>query len=525
MDSQVQEMTRYNRSYFFSASLIILIALLLREGFFNGPLGSDDIVYLSRSLDVANGIWSNANYNGALRYGYNLPEGLILHIFGLNMFTANLWPLLCSLTEIFVVFNFSWKYISHKTAIIAALFLAFMPLHAAVATRLHADPVVSLFLTLSFTLFYQAEQEASKKLYFVTGLSLGWVFWVKELAVLTFFAFFLYPIYIKKIKSDWLFLIAGGLLMLIAHFALMQFVANDMFHAIKTVLHQVGTSFIGGADKSEDGPWFYFRYLFLDIKHTWLVPIFAVFVVNVLSKRPDLKANNGLSYTLFWLLSLLLVLSFFPVSLSPLKFAMKQSNYITLFLAPLTIISGFVVANMPFKFQQILIPITLIGGFTLAALEQQSYQVFTANSRGLLAFAKNHPDQAIYGSVNNDRIACFYAVLNGKNCETSGIYTVSELPEIADPKQTGTAFIVIDQENMQWASRSKKFSKPLACWENVAKVVPADTGNSQYLIAILLKIGHFLPQSILQKIQDLQYPKPAQIYLAHLDNLDCNKIN
>ena len=46
--------------------LIVAAAAVVRLLFWNGPLGSDDVVYLRRALNVANGEWTNANYNGAL---------------------------------------------------------------------------------------------------------------------------------------------------------------------------------------------------------------------------------------------------------------------------------------------------------------------------------------------------------------------------------------------------------------------------------------------------------------------------
>ena len=343
-------------------TLILLFAFFIRVFFFNGEFGSDEVVYLTRSLEVANGQWPSSNYNGALRYGYNIPSGLFIYLFGLNMFTANLWPLLCSLIEISLVFLFSWKNINHKAALFSALLLAVLPLHVAVSTRLHADPVVSMFLTLSFVSFYKAELESNKYLYFLTGIFLGCVFWVKELASVTFFAFLLYPIFIKKIKSVWLYLVSGALVMLLIHFALMEFIAGDPLHAIRTVMGQMKRG-LHDASRYEDSPWYYFKYLFFDIKHTWLAPLLALLAILAFSNSTTLtRGKDALKYAIYWLVSLLVVLLFFPVSFAPLRFAMKQSNYLTLFLAPICIITGAALTAIPRKTAYMLTAITLLGG-------------------------------------------------------------------------------------------------------------------------------------------------------------------
>ncbi|PIV91081.1 MAG: hypothetical protein COZ20_00110 [Gallionellales bacterium CG_4_10_14_3_um_filter_54_96] len=503
-------------------SLILLFSLFIRIFFFNGEFGSDEVVYLIRSLDVTNWHWSSSNYNGALRYGYNIPSGLFIYLFGLNMFTANLWPLLCSLVEISLVFLFSWKYINHKAALFSALLLAFLPLHVAVSTRLHADPVVSMFLTLSFVSFYKAELESSRRMYFLTGIFLGCVFWVKELVSVTFFTFLLYPIFIRKIKWIWLYLVSGALVMLLTHFALMEFIAGDPLHAITTVMGQMKRG-LHDASRYEDSPLYYFKYLFFDIKHTWLTPLLALLAIPTFSNSTTLtRGKDGLKYAIFWLVSLLVVLSFFPVSLAPLRFAMKQSNYITLFLAPIAIIAGAALTAIPRKIAYLLTAITLSGGLFLSALEQQDYRVFTANSRALLVFSDNHPNQDIYGSVNNGRIGCFHQVINGKDCNSSKIHNFTEIPTDTSVSSDTTVFAVIDRETLDWGIHDKKISNVPTCWHEIETIVPASIGNSHFILDIILMVTKLMPTNVARKFEELQNPKPAKIYTTTLANIWCD---
>jgi hypothetical protein len=58
-------------------SVLVIFAATLRLLFINGPLGSDDIVYLNRSLQIAEGSWTTAQYNGSLRYGLQHPGSAV----------------------------------------------------------------------------------------------------------------------------------------------------------------------------------------------------------------------------------------------------------------------------------------------------------------------------------------------------------------------------------------------------------------------------------------------------------------
>ncbi len=91
-----------NRFWLFLLGIIV-IAFVLRLAFFHGPLGSDDNVYVTRALNVALGQWPSTDYIGALRYGFNIPTGFFIWLFGPSLFVANLYPFLLSIAEIAVV--------------------------------------------------------------------------------------------------------------------------------------------------------------------------------------------------------------------------------------------------------------------------------------------------------------------------------------------------------------------------------------------------------------------------------------
>lgn len=511
---------------------LLMLGAGLRLAFFNGAFGSDDLVYLNRSVQIAEGSWSSANYNGALRYGFNIPAGFFMYLFGVNMLTANLWPFLCSLGEIGAVYVLARSLWGRQAALYAGLILVFMPLHVASATRIHADPVVAFFLTLSFVCFFFAEQNRSRTLYFLTGIAMGLVFWAKELAGVTLFAFVFYPFLWRKLDPRWVYVGGGGMFMLLAHFALMGWVAGDPLHAFKVVLGQVSRSFIGGGDAAEDGAWYYLRYLFVDIKHIWLAGIIAAAAVvgEFLSRRR--RSGAGTAYVIFWLLALFGVLSFMPVSLTPLKLVMKQSNYLTLFLAPVALMAGYQIALLPRRAALAILLTTLAGGFILAGLEQQAYRVFTSNSKAAVEFSRAHPGVPLVGSNNNGNIAAIYGILDRNAQPAIDFRYMSDVPRHAAGDAAHPAmpvYAVHDRETMGWGKNALTLEQAPSCWMPVAVLVPTGFGLGQSLISILQAGVGLLPAVIHQRLigplEKLAHPLPAVVYRADLSNFWCEQGN
>jgi hypothetical protein len=141
-----------------------------------------------------------------------------------------------------------------------------------------------------------------------------------------------------------------------------------------------------------DAPLFYCRYLFFDVRHTWLLAYLAL-AAGYLFARGDLVATNERHfgvYAAIWLLGLLGIFSFIPVSFVPLRFVMKQSNYMTIFLAPLAIVGAFGLSRMGRWMRAGLMTAFVAGGIALAALAQQDMRAFMARGQAAEAFAEAH---------------------------------------------------------------------------------------------------------------------------------------
>lgn len=507
--------------------LIILLAVIVRLVLFNGAFGSDDLTYYQRAVELARGEWTTSDYNGALRYGFNLPAAGLISLFGESLFVANLWPLACSLIEIGALYFFASAAMCRRAGVFAALLLATAPLHIAVATRIHADPVVSMFVTLAFVLIYFGAMGKRPVLLFVAGLAIGGIYWAKELAGVTWFAFLPILWFFRHQWRNCFYVLGGAVLMLLLHGLLMLFIAGDPLHLVRVVLGAVKRNFIDGV-QGEDSAGYYLRYLFIDLRHTGALGIIAL-ASFLFFPRLAARGNgwlSGYSYTLIWWISLLLVLSVFPVSISPLRFTMKQSNYITLFLGPTALLAGMTIATLPKNYGRIALIVCLAIGVLLGMLQQADYRVFTANSKALAAFAVQHPRAVIVGSANNSGMGNLWSHLAYPNSSLPVIFSFRDFNEHRDlAKQrlqaADAVFAVLDQETMYWAAGKNPVTSPLPCWRHELTLEPNGLGLGNDFAKLASESVSAI-QQLRTLLDHLAYPLPADVYRVDGGSVFCD---
>lgn len=507
--------------------LLLVLALVVRLTTFNGVFGSDDLVYFTRAAQLAHGDWSSADYNGALRYGFNLPAAGFIALFGESVFVANLWPLACSLIEIGAVYMFATAAMNRRAGVFAALLLATAPLHIAVATRIHSDPVVSMFLTVGFVMLYFGLQRNRSSLLFGAGLAIGGIFWAKELAVVTWFAFLPLLWFCRSRWKSILPVLAGTSLMLVLHGVLMTIIAGDPLHLVKVVLGALKRGYDGGGENDGSAA-YYLRYLFVDLRHTGLLGFFAVASFWLLPRwfHSQRLSFDGVLFAMLWLTGLLLVLSVFPVTLSPLRFTMKQSNYITLFIAPTALLAGMGLATLPKLAGRLMLLAGVALGLLLGALEQAHYRTVPANSKAVAEFAVEHPGALIVGSRNNSWVGSLWAELEHPGVPraefASFVDAVDNTAEFQVRQSNATViYAVLDRQTMNWPVVSPVM-RPLSCWEPLQAVAPNGLGLGNR-VATLLSTMLSAVRPLSDGLALIAGPQRADIYIIRGSDVLCRK--
>ena len=496
---------------------ILALAVLIRQLFFGGPVGSDDVVYLGRTIDVGEGLWTAAHYNGGLRYGYNLPSGAFWAVFGPGMQSANLFSLVSSLLEIVLVYFFAMKIWGVRAAWIAGFIMAFLPMHVLGATAIHADPAAALFISLSVVIFYFAEQTKSRLLYFVCGLSIGYVFWVKELIIVYMLIFGLYALIYWRWSNLWFFVGFGGLVMLFGHFAIMWATAGDPFHGFRIYFMQISRDFIGSYKETE--PFYYFRYLLFDVRHTGLLGPLAALAAVVALVRFRSRLDPGLAFVLWWAAGLLVVFSFTPISLAPFQFITKQSNYLNLFFAPLTLLAAWLLSQWSLRWSlAVLLPLAALS-VLLTGLKQQDKRAFVSNSRAVIEFARANPEAEVYASVNNRNMSTFYTRLG------EPVPTIRTLAELQNRPVDTRVFAVFDPVTQGWSPRDVEVEEVPTCWTPYTTLEPIGFGTGRLVTLVAATFAGVAPGPLGAKasgiFQELLSPEPAQVYVVPTENPWC----
>jgi len=503
-----------------SLFLIFIYASLLRIVFFTGVMGSDDLVYLESAIDIANGVWQTSHYDycGAIRYGFNIPVAILIKIFGTNEFSLNLWPFICSIGEVVLVFILARLIWGLKTAILSSIIIASLPLHVSFAGRVLADAPLAFFITLSFFLFYIAEKQKKAFLYLFTGLTIGFVFWIKEVVSIYAIVFLIYGLIQRKWRMEWFWLIIGSLTMISVNCFLFWLISGDFFHLFKIIPSR---NLIVFSSREYCGdPWYYFRYMFFDGRHTWLMPYLALLGLAIWVKQIIRKPSRDIpeTYIIIWAISLVLLFSFLVVSVNPLRFIMKQTNYMLIFMSPLSLLAGYFLMRSRGAIQGIILPILIAGSIILSALEQQAIRVFTSNSKAAVTFAKEHPKVHVYGTQNAVNVSDFMHLM--KYQKGRGIIrSFSELAELPPPATIKTdrkplAYVIIDWETIDWGKTRLKDIPD--SWQKVGSLQPTGFGIGKDILYFLRSYSSFFPKPIAEKIvshsNPYLNPKPADIY-------------
>ena len=182
--------------------LIIFAAFIIRLHFFIGFAGGDpqdDGIY----INIAKEILKNGFYN------HNIQKNLILHnpiinpiymfparllmtyatacsffLFGVSDYSAALFPLICSLLSIYIVYKIGLLLFNYRVGLFAGFFLAIMPLDIIFSTRVTPDVPIAFFMSLGVYLFLKGMEQNKAWCFYGAGIAAGVGYLTKETAMI-----------------------------------------------------------------------------------------------------------------------------------------------------------------------------------------------------------------------------------------------------------------------------------------------------------------------------------------------------
>ena len=500
---------------------VIVLATLLRGFFYSGFFGSDEVTYVGSAYRLLGGDWVVREYVGANRYGVNLPIAAFGAVFGRNEFSAAAYSLLCSLVEVAIVVGLGARLVGQRGAMLAGVLLASLPVHVHIAGRLMADAPFALAATASFLFFAEGEARRSRWWWFLAGCAAGWTFWIKPAAVFYIGILLVYPLLFRRFTWQWICVVFGFALVVLAN-NLYFFGLTDRFWFIFEVSSDRRASGYMHSDlasgQMHNHAAYYLEHLFGKVYHTWLLgPLFLIGCLLAWRRRATMNNDErwGVGYVAFWGLGLLIVLSLLVVKFHPLTLIPKQTNYMLIFVAPLCLLAGWLLAQLRGWPLAGALALWLAPAMLLGAMLQATTTVFTSNSKGAIAFARANPGAVVYVSSNAFRAGRFEHLVRSN--KSAGL-AFESMSNALTASNSGTArrLAIVDTETMAWGS-SEPFSRLQdvpACWKRLQTLEPKIEGFGPWAMVRLsgLLEAVSLPVSLVQRVRALAAPRPAFVY-------------
>ena len=179
-----------NRRIFLYLLAILLAGIFLRLVFYTGIYCADDSKYALRAYELLSfketikkdlALYrehvetKHRFFIPATKYSFPVyvPVAFLYKIFGVSAWTTFLWPFICSLANIVLVFLLA-RLIFQKSEIglLAAGLLSFFPLSTIFATRLMPDEILNFFAGLTILFFIKSTSRKPRWGY-LAGLMLG----------------------------------------------------------------------------------------------------------------------------------------------------------------------------------------------------------------------------------------------------------------------------------------------------------------------------------------------------------------
>jgi len=314
---------------------ILVLALSLRIIFFTGADHSDSLLYYTYANEAAKGTFELTQNHFSSRIGLIYPQALVYRLFGVSEFTSNVLSLIISLAGIILIFYLGRMLFNEKTGLIAALLLSFYPLDVIFATRLLPDFPSAFFMALSVFFFLKAEKETKKAgFYFLSGLSWGIAYLIKEVSVILAFFFFAYAIYKRKFNKSYLLILLGFVLLLLVEFLYFYSGTGNPFFRHSQIESEEVSYLLESYSNYFTLPGMVSRLLFhwpFLILHDLHYGLFFAFIFIAAAYCIFNRKENS-SILLIWIVSLMLYMNFGTLSLKnyiPIPITAKFLSIIT----------------------------------------------------------------------------------------------------------------------------------------------------------------------------------------------------
>jgi len=430
--------------------MILVFALALRLIFFSGADHSDSLLYYTYSDQAAKGEFKPELNHFSSRIGIIYPQALVYRIFGVNEAASNILPLIFSISGIILTFHLGKLLFNEKTGLIAAFLLSFFPLDVIFSTRLLPDFPSAFFMALCVFLFLRAEKENSRKYYFLSGLSLGISYLMKEIAVLMALFFAAYVVYKKRFKKEYFLVALGFLLFVLVELLHAYSITGSPFYR-HTQIESEEVAYLLETYSNYFTPAGMLSRLFLHwpffMLHDIHYGIFFVFIF-IAAYYSILNRKESTNILLIWIIVLMLYLNFGTLSIRDYIPIPITAKFLSIIMFP----SILLLANFLSKDDRIVKKVFMPSALLVLLLSSIGF-VYMSDERLIIKEIKQSfpfvekQSKEIYTDERTKMVYDYLFGFDGNNVNAFNrfdLYSGSEKNELVDLRDKHDVFVVIN---------------------------------------------------------------------------------
>lgn len=506
---------------------VVFFALVVRFFSYHGFYPSDQYRYALDAWQMANGELGVPDYLASMRWGLVLPTSIIYALFGVSEFTSTLWPMLTSIGSIVLAYVLGKKLGGERAGLFAAIVFAMFPLDVKYATQLMADAPMGFYLLLSITaVVFAGDASGRQKVvwYLIAGGAVGLAYGAKTAGLFVLPFFVIYFVTVNRAEFFYGFVVAGGLLAVMAMEWLVFLVTDgNPLHRIYIAMGAQDT--MGAGDDPSlvmlDQPVSqYLIWLFVDVHFVGLFFILLLVLGVLAARRGELRFGRPEKTMLLWSFVIFFVLTFFPLTTDPYLPLFKSSNYMLMFAPPLLVLLGVLLARLSNRWSIGLLMMLAVTSVPVIYLGLESHRSHVENTRIAHDFYDEHRDATLYAPLYTIVSMRYYERFVEGDFHNFSVVNYLHTDFVPEYRPIGEGYVVVDQYFLDFFNHDvpEAVRSPPDDWELVL-TYQRSTPVRDAAIAVFeaLPMPGSLRDRIVNRLMSWSHSKPIMIFKVPAD--------
>jgi hypothetical protein len=330
------------------------------------------------------------------------------------------------LINIVVIYLITFQLFDRRTALFAALCAAFFPLDIHMGGRAMTETSLTLMLSLSvlfYLLGYREEIQRKRAFFYVmSGLFVGLAYLNKHPAILIFFFFLTHSIFARNSLLHLIYMLIGSFVVFVFDNVYFGLITGDPLFMVQKVLTAFGlsdgTRMISFPTTSLT---YYLYYTLVSLQHVGLYFYLSMAgLAHFFFSKSHIEPNHAswVRFLMTWGLSMVFIMTFFPINLKPFLFIPKQTNYMMMFCVPFIILSGYSLSLIRRK-QLIYVSIVILCSTSVfcAYFQKNTMKSHSYNTEAAFEHIAKHPDSVLITGEFNTHYCMIYNILQEQKIE------------------------------------------------------------------------------------------------------------